>query len=246
MTNMYKIPCAVLFLALFSCSDDDVELPRSEPDFNIKPAVAEVGVPVTFDNLTLNASRYEWDFGDNQTSEETSPTHTFDEPGTFVVTLKAYTNDNQMDSVFKDVTVGQRYLTGLEFHSLNFSNPEGEPWDNTESADTAKYPDVIYFLGANANSQEPVIISLGGNLTPNDLPFGFEMDPILLTNEDWSIVFYDFDGEDPENPAEDDFEPMYGFTFNPVLTTSFETDEGQRFLQLAEIGFHINLLFEIR
>ena len=43
----------------------------------------------SMNNSSLNATSYEWDFGDGTTSEEENPTHTYTEPGTYNIILTA-------------------------------------------------------------------------------------------------------------------------------------------------------------
>ncbi len=45
--------------------------------------------PVVFQNLTVNADQFFWDFGDGTTSTVQSPTHNFPGPGSYTVTLIA-------------------------------------------------------------------------------------------------------------------------------------------------------------
>lgn len=45
---------------------------------------------VTFTNQSRNAQTYEWNFGDGSQSTVTSPTHTYDQNGDFIVHLKAF------------------------------------------------------------------------------------------------------------------------------------------------------------
>lgn len=42
---------------------------------------------LSFVNTSTNATAYEWDFGDGNSSSDATPTHTFAEPGTYTVTL---------------------------------------------------------------------------------------------------------------------------------------------------------------
>lgn len=44
---------------------------------------------VVFKNLSVNAVKYEWDFGDGGTDISTDPTHTYAAPGKYIVCLKA-------------------------------------------------------------------------------------------------------------------------------------------------------------
>ena len=48
---------------------------------------------VTFENLSKDATSYNWEFGDGSTSTEENPTHTYDEVGTYEVVLTG-TNAN--------------------------------------------------------------------------------------------------------------------------------------------------------
>ena len=68
------------------------------------PAVCEV----QFQNLSINAESYVWDFGDGSPiSEEASPKHSYLNPGTFQVKLKALRPGSKPDSTSKTVTVQQ-------------------------------------------------------------------------------------------------------------------------------------------
>lgn len=80
------------------------------PDPSFSPSSTNVcrGIPITFTNFTTGATSYLWDFGDDNTSNEISPTYTYMADGTYTITLTA-TNDNGCDStiVFTDlITVG--------------------------------------------------------------------------------------------------------------------------------------------
>jgi len=47
------------------------------------------GLIISFNNTSQNASDYLWDFGDGNTSTQTSPVHTYARPGNYTVTLTA-------------------------------------------------------------------------------------------------------------------------------------------------------------
>ena len=50
---------------------------------------ASPGNIVAFNNLSINASNYEWDFGDGNSSSITNPVHTYSSSGNYTVTLIA-------------------------------------------------------------------------------------------------------------------------------------------------------------
>ena len=53
-------------------------------------------------NRTINATGYEWDFGDGNLSTESDPLHTFTEPGTYRVTLRAF-KDGCIESASREI-----------------------------------------------------------------------------------------------------------------------------------------------
>jgi gliding motility-associated-like protein len=93
-----------------SCSDTMVRVARIEPP---TPVVSFIGggqgcAPLTieFQNNTLYADRYEWDFGDGFKSNEENPLHTYDVGGVYTVSLVGYGPGGQALDVHVDsVTV---------------------------------------------------------------------------------------------------------------------------------------------
>ena len=69
----------------FSLADYIIVNTTPEPDFNINIDNFEA----TFENTTSNATSFFWNFGDNNTSTETSPVHTYDMNGDYIVSLTA-------------------------------------------------------------------------------------------------------------------------------------------------------------
>ncbi len=65
-------------------------LPTPVADFIANPTTVLIpDQEVFFRNLSFNADRYEWDFGDGSTSIEVNPVHTYDEEGKYGVSLVA-------------------------------------------------------------------------------------------------------------------------------------------------------------
>jgi len=78
------------FLLASGCTDDNPSavLPGPEASFTWRGR-AVAPATITFENQSLHADRYYWDFGDSTTSEETNPVHIFGEPGTYTILLRA-------------------------------------------------------------------------------------------------------------------------------------------------------------
>jgi gliding motility-associated-like protein len=64
---------------------------------------------VTFNNHSLYADFYTWDFGDGEVSEETSPKHTFTKEGTYRITLTATSKNNCATTITSNDLVLSNY-----------------------------------------------------------------------------------------------------------------------------------------
>ncbi len=240
-----------LLIFIVSCNDEDPLLPLPVIDFNTDPELIEVGKDVRFENITTNASSYKWDFGDGRTSTDISPTIQYDESGTYMVTLIAYTDDDQSDSLSREIDVQERVLKAIQISSIPFVNSVGEDWDDpTGQPDSTKYPDFILAIGPSDDPDRVIITPILVDLAPFELPISFELnpggDPYILTNEDWELTFIDFDGVDLENVQETDFELMEVITFNPVtIPTSSVDEDGIGFIQVSLGQYSIDFLFEL-
>lgn len=244
-------------VVVFACSEDD-PLPLPTVDFKTDPAVVEVGVEMMFDNLSLNANSYEWDFGNGETSTEISPAVTYDAPGTYDVVLKAVTQDGQEQSITKSITVKQRYLTG---YIVNYfiDQKDGGPWDEAEVDEDEQRADVLVTMIVNKSNPSDdeiansVLDGIFANALPGSINSGASED-VILTNETWAIVLSDWDGSDPENiTLADPFEDIIGTTFNPVTRLAVKStagDEGYiRVIALDDNGnllLDVDIFFEIR
>jgi gliding motility-associated-like protein len=80
-------------------------LPIPTALFSWAPNPPQANVPVSFTNLSSGASRYEWFFGDGETSTETNPVHEYNATGTYTASLFAYNNGGCVDSFSLAVNV---------------------------------------------------------------------------------------------------------------------------------------------
>jgi len=75
--------------------------------FDMTPDVGEAPLTVSLNPgcSTGTISKYRWSFGDGETSSERKPTYTFENPGTYEVTLEVSDAQNIVDTVSEFVTV---------------------------------------------------------------------------------------------------------------------------------------------
>ena len=92
-------------------------------DFNFPIVVAEfdaqtdcLPAPVSFQNNSYGAASFVWTFGDGDASFSASPTHVYDGPGVYTVTLVA---TNNAACNVSDTTQGQVVVLGNESYALD-------------------------------------------------------------------------------------------------------------------------------
>lgn len=83
---VFKICSTVLVLSIFyaSCSREPHVIIAADK------SIANVGEVVSFENYSLNAYDFRWDFGDGTWSLAEEPTHIYEKAGTYTVKLFAY------------------------------------------------------------------------------------------------------------------------------------------------------------
>ena len=96
---------------------------------NLSPNNYTCGEPVTFENLSLNANAYEWDFGADgnaDTSTQENPTYLFPDTGTYTVTLIARDTDLVAcsDTFIQILDIVKAVQTNFSFNTLCDSSTE--------------------------------------------------------------------------------------------------------------------------
>lgn len=81
-----------------------VVLPMPEVAFS-HPSYACRNQPIVFTNLSVNVTGNHWDFGDGTTSTMTSPSHVFNEPGVYEVTLTGLSIFNQCPATYTSTVI---------------------------------------------------------------------------------------------------------------------------------------------
>lgn len=81
-----------------------VEDPEPVADFSMSKTTALVGEEISFTNNSLNATSYEWSFGDGSASTEAHPKHTYLMSGNYMVMLRA-TGPGGEHTTSKNITI---------------------------------------------------------------------------------------------------------------------------------------------
>ncbi|MFP4060022.1 MAG: PKD domain-containing protein [bacterium] len=139
---IYIIPA--ILIAIAACT---VEYPNAS--FTVSSNVPEAGEYLQFHNHSYNADYYEWDFGDGTYSRAINPSHVYTEPGTYYVTLSAFSPDSKLAVTHQTITV--LYPTTLVVEVLEYYNeypvsnasiilyPTLDDWENETYMITEEY-----------------------------------------------------------------------------------------------------------
>ena len=213
-----------------SCTEKD-PFPTPEAQFGIFTKSPETHLPVRFENRSLNASNFIWDFGDStEVSTEIAPTHTYSNPGEYLVSLSALSVDEQIVTETKVLTIGERYLTGLYIININPKDGNGKVWDTDNTG-----PDVLMQFGpvdfVTEDELEGFFIE-SLNVGEFKTPIGISTLDLLtgtykLENKDYFLLLED---EDIVSGAKV-YIPMVELQFNPVVVdgesiTEIKRDDG--------------------
>lgn len=182
-----------LGLILTMCGKDDDPEPVINPVANFTIYGGDKPAPhkVVLTNTSTNATAYEWDFGDGATSTVTSPSHVYQEEGTYTISLTAKSGSLQNIKT-KTVTIlpapTQLKMTQLTLTAFPETN-DTIGWDEDGPADVfftiTNYIGTIFFTSEVKN-----------DLLLWDLPVSYnEGFPYTFTSLTtiYVIRFYDYD-----------------------------------------------------
>jgi PKD repeat protein len=128
-----RIIVAVGFILLANiltgCLDNDheeIEQLFPNADFSYSPLYPSIDQEITFDaspagDIDGLITRYQWDFGDNSTSEGELVTHLYDNEGRYSITLTVTDDDNLVNSTTKEITVTKKTKGTFYFSSKKIS-----------------------------------------------------------------------------------------------------------------------------
>lgn len=106
LTNIYTVFILIL-IGLTSCEQDEYYIdPYLEFEIVCSDSIAPANV--AFHNKSLHLEHFEWDFGDETTSHEMSPNHSYNSAGEYTITLIAW-NDREQLTIQKTIYLSKAY-----------------------------------------------------------------------------------------------------------------------------------------
>lgn len=159
----------LFLIGLNSCKDNSVS-PKKDPVavFTFNPNGGYAPCSVQFTSSSINAVDFIWDFGDGSTSIAENPTHVFDQPGTYTITLKVKNSDGQ-NQKSSQITIKKPFskatLTKVVVTNMPFIDGSGSGWDPFDGPD-------LYIQLLSPNPDNTVLVESGfvSNLTSAKLP----------------------------------------------------------------------------
>lgn len=101
-------------------------------DFRISSGLVFNDVPIRFENLSQDAVTYEWEFGDGQFSTDVHPNNTYDEYGTYTVTLIATDWKGCKDTIQKPIFIEEEWYIYIP----NTFTPDSDEFNGTFKVST--------------------------------------------------------------------------------------------------------------
>jgi gliding motility-associated-like protein len=83
----------------------NVEVVQPIANFEVSSGTLFEDLPIQFTNTTFGGDTYFWEFGDGQTSTQVHASNTYDEPGTYYITLYAENEIGCRDSITKPIKI---------------------------------------------------------------------------------------------------------------------------------------------
>lgn len=119
--------------------------PRPQALFSAYPLeVKKLNQLIKFVNSSINASTYQWDFGDGNRSWELNPSHVYREPGTYTVSLYVKSDKNCPDTLVIEklitVVAGEGSTVFPNAFVWNGEGPTGGHWTETVIDNTVFHP----------------------------------------------------------------------------------------------------------
>jgi len=235
--KFYTTITLFFLLLLSACTLDEIPdfVASTEPEaqFAILSQSNDGKAPSTivFENTSLNADSYEWDFGDivsgtDNTSAEESPSHTFQNEGTYTVTLTAKNNTSQEEDIFTlSVTVTERVTFSLNFYDATGTDMVQTIDGNYAIIGTTTGKPFLRLLDEEGNTIAYKIYehSMGSHRVIETSTGGFAILGATAANFGTSIMLILTDGEGNEVPGSP---KLFNHTLSETPKAIIETTDG--------------------
>jgi hypothetical protein len=161
-------------LILFSCQKTPIA------SFSIDNGETVVGQAVLFTNTSHNSDRFEWDFGDGYTSNESDPVHTFTSTGSFEVILTAMGKGGHSDET--RLTLNIVIPTLLEIEVREYYSQDVIP-----GASIILYPTITDWDAQTNSVVEGIADADGVAVFSNLDPFVYYVDVWEATHDNYQL-----------------------------------------------------------
>ncbi|WP_143961995.1 PKD domain-containing protein [Litoribacter populi] len=160
----------LLFVAVFavgflSC-DTGENVPATPADFEFAQEMFMVREEIRFADVPAGAVEYNWEYGERGISEVRLPRFSFNNPGSYPVTLTIKTPGPQTHTVTKEIKIGQYYI-----HQLSIERVQ-QDYELREEGDTELY----IVVSRRTEEIEEVDRVTGLTADLNNLPVTFDLD----------------------------------------------------------------------
>lgn len=258
---MNRYPLIALSIILWSsCSSRIVK-------FTTETSQIKLPSSIVFNNISQDADRFVWDFGDNTSSTEKNPKHFYTKSGTYQVILKSYKG--------KKMTSFQQKLEVLPpdgcyvLIETSMGNMVAKLYDQTpqhrdnffKHAEQGYYNDLLFhrvingfmIQGGDPNSKSATGTSLLGSGGPGyTIPAEFNNacihkkgalaaartgDQVNPKKESSGSQFYIVQGSQQTDQSLNQMEDRKGIKYNPEQRTAYKTVGGTPFLDMEYTVF---------
>lgn len=237
MKPTIRLISSALILLQIGCST--VEKPTIYPVplavFEMDKKYCVSSCEVNFTNKSLDAETFVWDFGDNKTSTDKSPKHTFTAPGEYTVVLKATGKGGTVQTsqlMVVDKPISKAIVSLITVTQVAQQRPNGTEWDNNSE------PDLFLTITEKGTTTE--VYRQPSPLTYlNTLRQMYPINHRLATPisldiaKEYTVNVFDDDGNARELMGSVDFKLSDYATTTPAFPTSFTKVNGTTTVSLG-------------
>ena len=159
-------------------------------NFTATPTSGEAPLTVQFTDLSTNATSWRWDFGDDATSNESNPSHTYTTVGTYDVTLTATNADGiNVEKKIDYITVTSGgSTTGVDLSIEGTINPVPSSAVFAREANKVEISDITN-IGSDTTTN--ITVSLYANDTNDTVPVATTNISSLAAGESTTVTVID-------------------------------------------------------